>query len=302
MIIPAALKKGDTIAITATARSISHAEIKVAINLIENEGFNVIVDNTIGLSHSIFAGNENARLESFQRFLDDDIVKAIWCARGGYGAVHIIDLLNWSNFYKNPKWIIGFSDVTNLHVQLQSMGFASLHAEMPLRMENQAGQESAQLAFSVLESPNSQHFEWNSTLNCQTGSCMGTLIGGNLATLVSHIGTETMPNLNNSILFIEEVGEYVYRVERMLLQLKRSGALNQLKGVLIGDFTEIEDNNTAFYKSWQQVVKSTFADLNIPVAFGFKAGHGEYNWPLILGGEYSLSFENNTWHLVTDHI
>lgn len=295
---PPSLQKGDRIAITTPARALpSIQSAQPAVDALKNAGLEVVMGQTTELKHFIFGGSDLERSKELQEFLDDPDIKAIWCARGGYGSVRLLEHLDWTGFSKNPKWLVGFSDITNLHLGIQSLGICSIHGEMPLRIESSWQQNtSLQQLLGMLEGENIL-FRWKATSFCREGNAKGVLVGGNLANLVSHLGTPTFPDLKGKILFLEDVGEYVYRLERMLIQLKRSGSISHLKGLLVGDFTDIEDNEDPFDKSWQEVVLDLAQDLNIPVAFGFQAGHDRHNWPLIFGKEYLLTSANQGWEL-----
>lgn len=295
---PPTLQRGDRIAITTPARALpSIQSVQSAVDALKNAGFEVVMGQTTELKHFIFGGSDLERSKELQELLEDPDIKAIWCARGGYGSVRLLEHLDWTNFSKNPKWLIGFSDITNLHLAIQSLGICSIHGEMPLRIEPDWEQNtSLQQLLGMLEGENTP-FKWEATSFCREGNAKGVLVGGNLANLVSHLGTPTFPDLKGKILFLEDVGEYVYRLERMLIQLKRSGSISHLKGLLVGDFTDIEDNEDPFDKSWQEVVLDLVQDLDIPVAFGFQAGHDQHNWPLIFGKEYLLTSANQGWEL-----
>lgn len=296
--LPPHLKKGDKIAITVPARALPNIScLDPTLEALKQSGFEPVLGKTTKLKNSIFGGSDLVRSEELQRFLDDESIAAIWCARGGYGSVRLLEHLDWNTFSQNPKWLIGFSDITNLHLAIQSLGICSIHGEMPLRIKADWKQnESLGQLFQTLNGENVQH-EWNSTPFCKEGNAQGVLVGGNLANLISHIGTPTFPDLKGKLLFLEDVGEYVYRLERMLIQLKRSGCIDELAGLVVGDFTDIEDNDDPFDKSWQEVVLNLIHGLDIPTAFGFEAGHDAHNKPLVFGKEYSLTWAERGWEL-----
>lgn len=290
--MPASLQPGDTIAITAPARAIALNQVQKAVEALRHFGYQVKLGATIGHKHYIFGGSDDERLKDFQQLLDDPLVKAIWCARGGYGSVRFVDAIHWP---KQAKWLIGFSDITNLHLAAQQSGWVTLHAEMPLRIDqNWLTNESVNQLFSVLKGDVVTH-KWNTAKSVKDQRIVSRLYGGNLATLVSNLGHGNFPNLTNNLLFIEEVGEYLYQIDRLLWQLKRSGKADKLAGLVVGDFTNIRDNEDPFDNDVKGLIHRHFG--HVPVAFGFKAGHGTHNWPLLLGATYQLESVNGQWNL-----
>ena len=280
------LQKNDTVAIVSTARKISLEEIKPAIQLLESWGLNVAIGDTIGFEENQFAGNDKERIADFQRMLDNSKIKAIWCARGGYGTVRIIDQLNFTSFIKHPKWIIGYSDVTVLHNHIHHLGFETLHATMPINVEKNSKQSIATLKECLFGQNIS--YEIISSVENKIGDVTGELIGGNLSILYSLLGSKSNIITNNKILFIEDLDEYLYHIDRMLMNLKRNGYFTNLKGLIVGGMTDMRDNEIPFGKSAKEIILDIVSEYDFPVVFDFPAGHLNDNNALILGREVRL--------------
>lgn len=300
MIRPPALQPGDTVAITATARKMPVEALQYAQEALAHWGYQVQVSETIGATHHIFAGSDQLRAQEFQGLLDDPEIKAIWCGRGGYGTIRMLEQLNWDGFLKHPKWIIGFSDVTNVLTKTTQLSHRALHGPMPITVgKNWREDTSLSQLFSVLKGEALSH-EWSATANCKQGAAQGTLLGGNLANLCMLSIGLPKSYFDGAILFIEDIDEYLYQIDRMLRSMRYSGKLDGIKAVLVGQFSAMKDNEDPFGESLEQLVRANFQDLNIPVAFGFQAGHEKENWPLELGVSYALHFEQ-AWKLVPAH-
>lgn len=285
--MPQHLKKGDTVAILATARKIDASTLQPGIKLLESWGLKVILGKTIGKEQNQLAGADWQRATDFQEMLDNPSVKAIWAAKGGYGTVKIVDRVDFSNFKKNPKWIIGFSDVTVLHSHMNRMGFQTLHAMMAISAPSAttAAKESLRkVLFGEKLSYSVPHHEFN-----KLGHAKGELIGGNLSVLYSIQGSVSEVDFKDKILFIEDLDEYLYHIDRMMTNLKRNGSLKNLKGIIVGGMTSMNDNDVPWGKNALEIIQETVKELNIPVAYNFPAGHIKDNRALILGG--IISFE-----------
>jgi muramoyltetrapeptide carboxypeptidase len=292
MIYPPTLKQGDTIALVSTARKITQAELKTAIEIIESRGFKVKLGTTIGASDNQYAGTEEERLADFQAQLDDYRVKAIFCAKGGYGTVRIIDDIDFRKFVKNPKWICGFSDVTVLHNHINHVyGIGTLHCPNASGLA-EATEESLNSIFNVLEGKNLSYNIPSTDMN-RTGKGEGILVGGNLSLIYSLSGTDSEINCDDKILFIEDLDEYYYHIDRMMQQLKRSGKLSNLVGLIVGSFTDIKDNPVPFGKSIEEIILEAVADYDFPVIFNFPAGHQKDNRALVMGTTYKFYPEND---------
>ncbi|KUO64548.1 MAG: LD-carboxypeptidase [Lutibacter sp. BRH_c52] len=281
MIQPDYLKKGDTVAIVSTARKISSDQIIAAIKLLEKWGLNVVIGNTIGSEENQFAGNDEARINDFQQLLNNPKVKAIWCARGGYGTVRIVDKLDFSEFKKHPKWIIGYSDITVLHSHIHNLGIETLHATMPINIE-----KSSKLSIETLKKSlfgKNLSYEISADEKNKLGNAEGEIVGGNLSVLYSLLGSNSSIKTNGKMLFIEDLDEYLYHIDRMLMNLKRNGYFNNLKGLIIGGMTNMHDNEIPFGKTSEEIILDCVAEYDFPVVFNFPAGHLDDNRALILG-------------------
>ena len=289
MQIPQYLKKGDKAGIVSPAGRIDAEKTRKAAMTIENWGLQAVFGNHCFAVDNQFAGTDRQRAEDFQRMLDDPEIKAIFCTRGGYGSIRIIGKLDFSKFRKNPKWIIGFSDLTVFHTFLnQILSIESLHAAMlknfPL---NGIDEVDTAMLKNVLFGKKLNYCAEAHKLNRQ-GTAYGELTGGNLSILYNLRGTPYDIYTKGKILFIEEVGEYLYHLDRMMMNLKISGYLEKLDGLIVGQMTGMKDNNVPFGKSSYQIIREAVEDYNFPVCFGFKAGHDKPNLPLIMGRKLKI--------------
>lgn len=292
---PDLLHKGDKIAIVATARKICLEELEDSIKLFSSWGLDIIIGKSIGLEDNQFAGNDTQRAEDLQRFLDDKDIKAIFCARGGYGTVRIIDKLDFSSFIKSPKWIIGYSDPTVLlsHIYF-NYNIETIHGIMPLNIKSHS------LNSVAVESLKKCLFEGTSINTYPSnqmnilGKAEGELIGGNLSVLYSLLGSNSFGDTNDKILFIEDLDEYIYHIDRMMQALKRSGKLNKLKGLIVGAFSDMHDNTIAFGKTSEEIILDTVKEYGYPIAFNIPFGHIEQeNVSCIIGRKTSLKVDND---------
>ena len=277
------LKQESKIAITAPARMVTPDEMQFAINWLKEKGFVPVYDDRLYAQHYIFAGDDDFRASVFQEYLDNEDIEAIWLARGGYGSIRIIDKLDFSRFLQHPKWIIGFSDGTVLHGKLNRLGVPSLHASMPFYFENKTPEAKHALFDALFGNPLRYEFP-SHTLN-KNGIMEGEIVGGNLSVLYGMMGSNTFPVLDGKILFIEEVDEYIYHIDRMMHALKRAGKLSNLKGLVIGGLTQIHDNSHPFGMTAEEVIAEAVAEYDYPVCFGFPAGHFDDNRPVFFGQE-----------------
>jgi muramoyltetrapeptide carboxypeptidase len=286
MIRPNYLKEGATVAIVSTARRISKKELIPAITILKKRGLKVVLGTSIGAEDHQFAGNDELRTSDFQTMLDHPEIDAIWCARGGYGTVRIIDQLDFSNFKNYPKWIIGYSDITVLHAHLHQLGIETLHAQMPLFIET----KSDATINSIKETLFGEKYEIiiPSEKNNINGIASGQLIGGNLSILYSLCGSPSALNTKGKILFIEDLDEYLYHIDRMLQNLKRNGMFDQLEGLIVGGMTQMHDNDIPFGKNAAEMILDICSEYDFPITFNFPAGHLEDNRALILGRKVDL--------------
>lgn len=288
--VPQFLKKGDKIGIVAPASCIPNS-LEDAVNLLESWGLEVVLGETVSSSFHQFSGEDQLRANDFQRMLDDDSIKAIVAARGGYGSVRIIDQLDFSEFKKDPKWIVGFSDITVLHCHIQALfGIATIHAQMPLTIPDATKQSLETLRKALFGEM--LFYSYKTELGNINGEAEGILVGGNLAILASVTGSVSEVDYAGKILFIEDVGEHYYAVDRMLRMLKRAGKLKDLKGLIIGGFTSMKDNQPGFGFSIEEIVFDLVREYGYPVATDFPAGHIDNNMALFFGKEVSLKVED----------
>ena len=283
------LKQNDKVAIVATARKISAEELSFAIETLTNWGLQPVLGQHIYAIENQFAGSDLQRAEDLQQAINDDGIKAILIARGGYGTVRIVDGVDFSKLKTNPKWIIGYSDVTVLHSHIHThLGIPTLHATMPINFSKNA-EAVETLRKSLFGEPISYQFETN-PLN-KKGEVKGILVGGNLSLLYASSGTTSDIDTNDKILFLEDLDEYLYHIDRMMLNLKRSGKLKNLKGLVIGGFTDMKDNAIPFGKSVEEIILDAVKEYNFPICFNFPAGHINRNLALYFGKEINLKVD-----------
>ena len=288
---PIPLQKGDLIALSAPARKISTEELQFAIQKIEEAGFRIKIDERLFVTENQFAGNDSIRAALLQDLMDDPEVKAILFVRGGYGSLRIIDRLDFSAFVQSPKWLVGYSDITVIHAKAQQLGIQSLHASMPINFENNTD-ESLQSLFDALQNQ-AKPITFDAHPLNKTGVVKAEVVGGNLSTLFSLLGSDLFPETSGKILFLEDLDEYLYHIDRMMLALKRAGKLNNLAGLLIGGMTDMNDNTIPFGKTAEEIIAEHVSEFDYPACFGFPAGHINDNRAICLGGSLSLKIERN---------
>jgi muramoyltetrapeptide carboxypeptidase len=291
MIRPSYLKPGDTVAVLAPAGVLKQDAVVIqkTKTLLNSWGLEVVFGDQLQTKSNHFAGTDAQRSCDFQNALDNPNIKAIWCARGGYGTLRIIDDLDFTEFKAHPKWIVGYSDVTVLHSALNTLGYESLHAMMCINLTDDASAikhsvETLKSAlFGTLES-----YEIEGNLDNRPGNATGPLVGGNLSLLTAILGSDTSLDTTGKIIFIEEIGEYKYHIDRQLQSLKRAGYFKHCAGVIIGDMCQLKTNNPAWGQSIEALILDVLKDTNVPVAFGFPAGHEFENRALYLGRKIQL--------------
>ena len=285
--LPPYLKAGDKIAITCPAKKLPNP-MTDAIALLQSWGLEVVLGDTVNASWHQFAGDDAFRAKDFQRFIDDDSIKAIIAARGGYGTVRMIDMVDFSRFARHPKWVVGFSDITLLHAHLfANFNGPSIHGQMPMTIPDGSVRSLDTLRKALFGEPLSYDLKPN-LLN-RHGESEGILLGGNLSLLLSLAGSVSDMDYAGKILFIEDVSEYLYSIDRMLRSLKRAGKLARLKGLIVGAFTDAKDNDIPFGQTVPEIVMDVVKDYNYPVCFDFPAGHVQDNCSLVLGKNFKLS-------------
>jgi muramoyltetrapeptide carboxypeptidase len=295
MITPPYLKSGDKIGIIATARKISAEEINPAIKKFSEWGLNVVLGKNIFSEEDQYAGSDGQRRSDLQQMLDDQSIKAVIIARGGYGTVRIIDKIDFSGFSKYPKWIVGYSDVTVLHSHLhRNLGTESLHASMPLNFPADGRDDHSLLSMRKALFGEKLYYETAATAHNREGKASGILVGGNLSLLYALAGTPSDIETFGKILFIEDLDEYLYHIDRMMMQLKRSGKLANLAGLIVGGMTEMKDNAVPFGKTACEIISEAVSEYDFPVCFDFPAGHIKDNRALILGREIHLNVSGDT--------
>jgi muramoyltetrapeptide carboxypeptidase len=301
LIMPGYLKNGDLVGITSPAGYITLKDIQPAVEQIESWGFKVKIGNTIGKRDFTFGGTDEERTKDFQQMIDDPTIKAIMCARGGYGFVRIIDQLNFNKLKLHPKWIIGFSDITVLHSHLnKNFGIASIHSKMCNSFPedwNNAEPIQIETILSIRDALKGvkMNYPFAANPNNRIGNAQGVLVGGNLKTIESLAGSKSDINTTNKILFVEDTGEYLYSIDRMFWNLKRTGKLDHLAGLIIGGFKikPSEDLNEEFGKTLYELVYEKIKECNYPVCFDFPVGHQKNNFALKCGVRHKLQVTNN---------
>jgi muramoyltetrapeptide carboxypeptidase len=286
MIQPAPLKKGDLIYITAPAKAIEPEFVYFAQNYLEKQGFRVEISSNCFGNYNYFSGTDQERLADLQQGIDHPEAKAILCARGGYGCVRIVDQLQWANMLREPKWLIGFSDITVFHHRLFKLGIQSIHGTMPLNFETNS--QAALLTLRQAISGEKTDLSWDFNAANKTGSAKGKLIGGNLSIVFSLLGTDDSYSFDDSILFLEDLAEQLYHLDRMFFALKKTGALGKIKGLIIGGMTDLEDTDNPTGLTIDEIVSHHFKYSKIPICFDFPIGHFSDNRSVIVGAKVKL--------------
>lgn len=294
MIVPPFIKPGDTIGIVATARKLTWEELEPTIGILTDAGFTVRTGQRMFGAENQFSGSDDDRAADMQRMLDDPDINAILCARGGYGTVRIIDKLDFSEFEKHPKWLCGFSDITVLHAHInENFNVATLHSSMPLSMKGLPAdhiQVSTLLRTLTVDLP---QYDFPSHSLNRTGEMEGEVVGGNLSVLYSILGSKSDINTDGKILFLEDLDEYLYHIDRMMMNLKRNGKLSKLKGLIIGGMSDMNDNTIPFGKTAEEIIREAVEEFNYPVCYNFPAGHIDDNRALILGKKAAVRITNS---------
>jgi muramoyltetrapeptide carboxypeptidase len=289
MITPKYLQKGDNVSIVAPAGKIARENVESAVRVLNSWGLNVKQGDNLFHDHFQYSATDVQRFGDLQNVLNDPAVKAIICARGGYGSIRIIDQLDFTVFRKNPKWLIGFSDITVFHAHInKNFRIETIHGPMAAGLAEAVSAESLRKALFG----ETLSYTFPGHMLSRKGKAGGELVGGNLAILCSLIGSESEPDTRRKILFIEDVGEYLYRLDRMMQQLKRAGKLDKLRGLIVGGITDMKDNGSPFGKSPYEIIAEAVQEYDYPVCFGFPAGHMDDNRALILGRKVNLNVDD----------
>jgi muramoyltetrapeptide carboxypeptidase len=289
---PFSLQKGQTVGLISPAGKVPTSDIEKAIVNIESWGVRVKKGKYLFEEYFQFAGTDEHRLKDFQQMLDDSDIHAILCARGGYGITRILDRLDFTTFIKNPKWIAGYSDITALHCHLHKKNVQSIHAIMPLTFGKEDTAASVESLRKVLFGEPVAYEAASHPLN-RPGKATGPIIGGNLALLTSITGTSSEIDTSGKVLFIEDINEYLYNIDRMMVQLKRAGKLEKLSGLISGHFTDIKDNATPFGKNAEEIVYEAVKEYDYPLCFGFPVGHEPSNFAIPCGKQAILQIKRN---------
>jgi len=297
LIQPPYLHYGDTVAIVSPAGILKNKEDKIqqATELLKSWGLNPVIGKNAFNQNNQFAGTDEERTNDFQKALDNPNIKAIWCARGGYGSVRILDKLDYTKFKEHPKWLIGYSDITALHNQIHNAGFETIHGIMGISLTDDLSDIKDNVS-SFKDAIFGKHLEYTiegSKYNKQ-GTASGQLVGGNLTLLHTMLGSKTTIDISGKILFFEEIGEYAYHIDRMLQSLKRAGYFENCKGIIVGSISKVRKNTTEWGKPIEQLILDVVADYDFPVLFNFPAGHEDDNRALILGRKINLKVGKDT--------
>ena len=293
MICPPYLKPGDKIAVVAPARKVLFEEIERALQLVKEWNLQPVTGKNLWKEQDQFSGNDEERKKDLQEAMDDKEIKAVIAARGGYGTVRIIDKLDFSEFEKNPKWMIGFSDFTVLHAHInRNLNIATIHAPMMInftKVNDEALLKLKEILFGKIPS-----YSMNSHSQNLKGKAEGEICGGNLSVLYSLLGSVSDADTTNKILFIEDLDEYLYHIDRMIVALKRAGKFSKIKALIVGGMSDMKDNVIPFGKTAEAIIHEHISEFQIPVVFNFPAGHIANNLPLIFGKKCVLSVEDET--------
>jgi muramoyltetrapeptide carboxypeptidase len=293
MIVPEYLKKGDRVAIVAPARKVTAEETEPALKKLKEWGLAAVTGDHLYDSCNQFAGDDRVRAADLQKMLDDEDIRAILCARGGYGLIRIIDRLDFTHFVRKPKWIVGYSDITVLHSHIHShFGIETLHAVMPIHFGE--ADLSADTFISLRKALFGENLTYRLPMSplSRKGTARAALVGGNLSLIYGLTGTPSDLVTDGKILFLEDLDEYLYHLDRMMLNLKRSGKLSRLAGLIVGGMTNMKDNHVPFGKTAEEIIAEAVGEYDYPVCFNFPAGHVADNRALILGRETLLNVGN----------
>lgn len=290
MILPPFLKPGDTVGITCPAGYVSYERVSYAITVLEKWGFRVKLGRTVGSDYFYFSGNDEMRLHDLQTMLDDTDIRAILMGRGGYGVSRIIDAVDFRKFVRNPKWLCGFSDITVLHSHIHAKyGIATFHSPMCGAFTKESEGSSYMRQFHNMLTGERADIHFPASAYNRDGVAKAMLTGGNLAMLAHLTGSVSEADTEGKILFIEDIGEHYYNVDRMLLNLKRAGKLDKLEALLVGSFTDMQDTERPFGQTVEEIIWDKVKEYDYPVAFNYPGGHQEINHTLMLGGMYELN-------------
>lgn len=290
MITPKILKPNAKIGILSTARAISFQEISNAVKWLEESDFQVIIGDTIDAKYHQFAGDDILRQKDLQSMLNNPNIDAIWCARGGYGTARLLDKIDFSSFLLHPKWILGYSDITALHWHLQHLGVASAHCTMPISLNTNTLESILSIKQFLLGEK--IEYQWENSIAYSSQMIEGELIGGNLSVIYSLLGSPSKVDTRGKILLLEDVDEYLYHIDRMILNLSRNGIFKDLKAIIIGGFSQMHDNTIPFGKTACEIIMEHCSIFDIPIIFNAPFGHIEDNRLFPLGKKVKIQLNN----------
>jgi muramoyltetrapeptide carboxypeptidase len=294
MLIPPYLNSGDTIGIVSPSGKIKREFILNASSVLKTWGYKVVIGDSAFKEHNYYAGTDEERAKDLQKMLDDDKIKAILCSRGGYGCIRIMKKLNFKRFKKNPKWIIGFSDISILHSHINSnLKISSIHGKMAINFpSNENIDLSTNLINNILKGQNYSYHSPDNSLN-KFGTAKAKLVGGNLSVINCILSTKYDIDTDDKILLLEEVGENLHHIDRMMNHFEMTGKFKKIKAAIIGSFSETKDKAPGFGKNAYEIISEYLNKLNIPIAYNFDNGHISTNYPVILGAEHKLVVNKN---------
>lgn len=285
-IAPPYLKKGDKIGVLACARKISFDEIQPAITIFNGWGLEVVLSKNLFNADNQFSGTDDERAEDLQTMLDDASIKAVISARGGYGTIRIVDKIDFTQFKKHPKWLVGYSDITVLHSHINNFRIETLHATMPINFTK--NKDATETLYKALFGEQLNYEAEVHPLN-RKGNAEAELIGGNLSLLYALTGSVSEIDTKGKILFIEDLDEYLYHVDRMMMNLKRAGKLDHLAGLIVGGMCDMKDNTIPFGKTAEEIISDAVKEYSYPICFNFPAGHIDKNFALYFGRKVKLN-------------
>ena len=299
MIIPSKINKGDEVILVAPSRKVDLSALEITEEWLKKQGLIPLRGEHILKVEGIFAGSDRDRNHDLQWAFDHPTAKVIWCYRGGYGSVRLLENINPSRFLEKPKWIMGFSDITFLHCFSNIiLNTASIHATMPINVPDNTSKSMKSLSDFLFEG--SLQYEWEENENNKHGQIKGKIVGGNLSVLCATLGTNYQPDFEGNILFIEDIDEYYYAIDRLFWQLKFAGVFHHIKGLILGHFSKMKDNKIPFGLSIEEMVLEKIQEFDFPVAFNFPGGHENENWTLPFGVDMNFTVTKNQINLSTN--
>jgi len=299
MIIPSKINKGDEVILVAPSRKVDLSALEKTEEWLKKQGLIPLRGEHILKVEGIFAGSDRDRNHDLQWAFDHPTAKVIWCYRGGYGSVRLLENINPSRFLEKPKWIMGFSDITFLHCFSNIiLNTASIHATMPINVLDNTSKSMKSLSDFLFEG--SLQYEWEENENNKHGQIKGKIVGGNLSVLCATLGTNYQPDFEGNILFIEDIDEYYYAIDRLFWQLKFAGVFHHIKGLILGHFSKMKDNKIPFGLSIEEMVLEKIQEFDFPVAFNFPGGHENENWTLPFGVDMNFTVTKNQINLSTN--